>query len=108
MSDKEHLTRYLTFKPDNHMVFLAPHLQSVFQEIAREPEGITFEDLLMRVNYKGKWMGPRLLRASLSHLFDRDYIITNHQMAQLQNRGIDPEKLRTPLTTVKLKSKENK
>jgi len=89
------LTRYLTFKVDEYAAFLAPHLRSVLTEIAKEPEGITFEDLLMRVDYKGRWMGPRLLKALLKHLFDRDYIITNHQIAHLKiEHRIDAAKLR--------------
>lgn len=89
------LTRYLTFKPDKFIKFLAPHLRNVLGEISKEPEGITFEDLLARVNYKGRFMGPKLLRASLKQLFDRDYIITNHQIAKLSKKsGIDIDKLR--------------
>ena len=73
---------------------MAPHLRNVLREIAKEPEGITFVDLLARVNYKGRFMGPRLLRASLKHLFDRDYIITNHQIAKLSKKGMEIDKLR--------------
>ena len=88
-------TRYLSFKLDKYAVYLEPHLKKVLEEIMKESEGITFEDLLMRVDYKGGFMGPRLLRASLKHLFDRDYIITNHQIAKLKEKyGIDAQKLR--------------
>ncbi len=88
-------TRYLTFKLDKYTATLAPHLRNVLEEIAKEPEGITFEDLLMRVSYKEGFMGPKLLRASLKHLFDRDYIITNYQIAKLSKRhGVDIQKLR--------------
>ena len=89
------LTRYLTFKLDKYAAFLTPHIRNVLEEIAKEPEGITFEDLLMRVSYKGRYMGPQLLRASLKQLFDRDYIITNHQIAKLsKTMGVDANKLR--------------
>ena len=90
------LTRYLTFKLDKFVLFMAPHLRNVLEEIANSgPEGITFEDLLARVSYKGGFMGPRLLRASLKHLFDRNYIITNHQIAKLREKhGIDAMRLR--------------
>ncbi len=91
------LTRYLTFKPDRYVAFLAPHLRNVLGWITIEPEGITFEDLLMKASYKGGFMGPRLLKASLKHLFDKDYIITNHQIAKLAGMGIDADKLRKPM-----------
>lgn len=88
-------TRYLTFKVDKYTALLAPHLRNVLGWIAREPEGITFEDLLMRASYKRGYMGPKLLRASLKHLFDRDYIITNYQIAKLSEKtGVDISKLR--------------
>jgi len=88
-------TRYLIFKVDKYAEFLAPHLRNVLEWITREPEGITFEDLLMKASYKGRYMGPKLLRASLKHLFDRNYIITNHQIAKLSEKAsIDINKLR--------------
>ena len=88
-------TRYLIFKVGKYAEFLAPHLRNVLEWIAREPEGITFEDLLMKASYKGRYMGPKLLRASLKHLFDRNYIITNHQIAKLSEKAsIDINKLR--------------
>ena len=90
------LTRYLTFKLDKFVFFMVPHLRNVLEEIANSgSEGITFEDLLGRVCYKGGFMGPRLLRASLKHLFDHNYIITNHQIAKLREKyGIDAMQLR--------------
>lgn len=88
-------TRYLTFKVDKYAAFLEPHLRNVLEEIAKEPEGVTFDDLLMRASYKRGFMGPRLLKASLKHLFDRDYIITDYQVAKLQEKhGIDARRLR--------------
>jgi len=93
---RRELTRYLTFKLDKYAAYLEPHLRNVLEEIMKEPEGITFEDLLMRVSYKGGFMGPKLLRASLKHLFDRNYIITNFQIAKLKEKhGIDVDVLRS-------------
>ncbi len=95
----KHLTRYLTFKPDKDTAYLVPHVRNVFEGIAKsqcvEPEGITFEDLLARVSYKGQYMGPKLLRASLKTLFERDYIITNHQIANLSEKlNVDVNRVR--------------
>ena len=95
MAEQRELTRYLTFKPDSYTRFLRPHILGVYQEIAAEPEGITFEDLLMKVSYKGQYMGPKLLRASLKTLFDKDYIITNFQISSLSKKlGVDINKVR--------------
>ena len=83
-------TRYLSFKLDKYAVYLEPRLKKVLEEIMKESEGITFEELTERA-----YIGPQHLRAVLKDLFDRDYIITNHQMTKLKEKyRIDAQELR--------------
>lgn len=84
------LTRYLTFKLDKYAMYLRSPAPLVIKELQTELEGLTFEELMERTG-----IGPQHLRAVLGILFGQDYIITNHQMAKLQEKhGIDAQKLR--------------
>lgn len=86
-------TRYFTFKLDDYIGFLNTELKAVLIVIGTkcQPEGPTFEDL---VNLTG--LGPHETKAYLKVLFNKNYIITNHQIATLKEKqGIDALKLRT-------------
>ena len=84
-------TRYLTFKIDNKfLAYLRGPAVRVLKEILLESGGLTFKELRERAS-----IGPRHLKAVLKILFDRDYIITNHQITRLKEKhGIDVQKLR--------------
>lgn len=86
-------TRYFTFKLDDYVYYLNNILNGILIVIATEcqPEGPTFEDLV-----KLTGLGPRRIKASLKYLFDKNYIITNHQITSIKEKqGIDALKLRT-------------
>jgi len=83
-------TRYLSFKFDKFAAYLGDDVRVVFAIILNEPKGTTFDEL----RYQTK-LGPRHLKAALRHLFDKDYIITNYQIASLSEKlGIDVNKIR--------------
>lgn len=94
MTEKQTIpTRYFTFKLDNYVYYLDNITNGILIVIATEcqPNGPTFEDI---VNLTG--LGPRRIKATLKYLFDKNYIITNHQIASIKEKqGIDAFKLRT-------------
>lgn len=85
-------TRYLIFQLDDYIAYLANKNLATLRVIGTEcqPHGPTFEDTCHLTG-----IGPRHTKAILKGLFDKNYIITNHQIARLKEKqGIDALKLR--------------
>lgn len=82
---------YRLFKIDKGAAYLAKPNVKVLEAIAEDP-GIEFEDLMEELRPRVH-IGPKHLRAILSDLFSRDYIITDKQISALADKDIDVKKI---------------